>query len=533
MADNTDLKIINLSRKDIKSILKRLENRTLQNNDFDNIKKIIASYKYISDVLEKKNLSIRKLRNIIFGSSTESSKNILKKEQMKTNKSNISRSKQKGHGRKSSGEYKSAEKIKVSHNKLKHGDACPDCNKGKVYRMQKPRFIIRITGDAPFRSKIYELERLRCNLCLTIFTAGLPDEAGKEKYDEKAKAMVPILRYGSGFPHYRLENLQQSLGHPFPDSNQWEVIQNLSETVEPVYNKLLFQAAQGDIIHNDDTNMKILSLLKFKKELYEKQKRTGIFTSGFLSVKDTWKAALFFTGKRHAGENMEELLKLRFDNLNSPIQMCDALSRNLPKKLKTILAHCLAHCRRNFTDLILVFPKECEYVIDLFAMIYKNDAFTKENGMSDSERLQYHKLHSRKIMLRLKRWCKKKLEEKEVEPNSSLGKAINYLLNHWKSLTLFLKKEKAPIDNNICEQALKMSILHRKNSLFYKTENGARIGDMFMSLIHTCNLNSINPFDYLVTLQKNHERVKDVPEKWLPWNYLKNIKTTNIDNIAA
>ena len=125
---------------------------------------------------------------------------------------------------------------------------------------------------------------------------------------------------------------------------------------------------------------------------------------------------------------------------------------------------------------------------------------------------------------------KQKLDDKEVEPNSSLGIAINYLLKHWKPLTLFLRKENAPLDNNICEQALKMSILHRKNSLFYKTENGARIGDMFMSLIHTCNLNRINPFDYLVALQKNYERLKETPEKWMPWNYSKNII---IENIAA
>ena len=66
------------------------------------------------------------------------------------------------------------------------------------------------------------------------------------------------------------------------------------------------------------------------------------------------------------------------------------------------------------------------------------------------------------------------------------------LLKHWIRLTLFLREAGAPLDNNVCERALKKAILHRKNSLFYKTQNGARIGDLFMSLIqqlwHRCCL---------------------------------------------
>ena len=524
-------KIVEISRNEIKDLIQKLENASLDVSDHKILKDILVSYLGLNDEILDRKASILRLRRMLFGSKTESSKNILKqfnkagKDSARAN--SHSNKKGKGHGRKSASAYKSAEKIKISHSELKHGDPCPECNEGTVYCMKNPRVVVRITGGAPFKAKIYELERLRCNLCLTLFKAKLPEEAGEEKYDEKAKAMVPILRYGSGFPHFRLENLQDSLGHPFPDSNQWDLINELSEIVEPVYNELLSQAAGGNIIHSDDTNMKILSLMNIDKKLYEKQKRTGIFTSGFLSEKGPYKIALFFTGKKHAGENMEELLRLRPDNLSPPIHMCDALSRNLPKKFKTLLAHCLAHGRRNFSDLILVFPKECEHVINELALVYQNDAFTKESGMSGLERLGYHKMHTRKIMDRLKRWCNSKLEKKEVEPNSSLGKAITYLLNHWKPLTLFLRKEKAPIDNNICEQALKMSILHRKNSLFFKTENGARIGDMFMGLIHSCNLNSINPFDFFITLQKNKAQVKIDPEKWLPWNYLNKDKFDN------
>ena len=72
--------------------------------------------------------------------------------------------------------------------------------------------------------------------------------------------------------------------------------------------------------------------------------------------------------------------------------------------------------------------------------------------------------------------------------NSPLGKALNYLTKHWSELTLFLRKSGAPIDNNLCERVLKRAILHRKGSLFYKTVRGAQVGDIYMSLIHTCRL---------------------------------------------
>ena len=114
---------------------------------------------------------------------------------------------------------------------------------------------------------------------------------------------------------------------------------------------------------------------------------------------------------------------------------------------------------------------------------------------------------------------KDQLEQRKVEPNSSLGGAFSYMLKRWAKLTLFLRKAGAPLDNNICEQALKKAILHRKNSLFYKTMNGARVGDVFMSLIHTAERAGANPFDYLTELQKHAEEVRSAPRQWMPWNY--------------
>jgi len=112
-----------------------------------------------------------------------------------------------------------------------------------------------------------------------------------------------------------------------------------------------------------------------------------------------------------------------------------------------------------------------------------------------------------------------KFAERNVEPNSGLGKAIRYMQKHWPKLTLFLHKAGAPLDTNIVERTLKRAILHRKTALFYRTENGAAVGDLFMSLIHTCELHGVNAFDYLTALQLHAGELARSPEEWMPWNF--------------
>jgi hypothetical protein len=151
--------------------------------------------------------------------------------------------------------------------------------------------------------------------------------------------------------------------------------------------------------------------------------------------------------------------------------------------------------------------------------VYANDATAREQNLSAPDRLSFHQQRSEPVMKRLHGWLEAQLAEKKVEPNSGLGKAIHYLLRHWKGLTAFLREAGAPLDNNICERALKRAVLHRKNALFYKTLHGAGVGDVFMSLIHTCQLCEANPFDYLTELQRHIHLVTAHPSLWMPWNY--------------
>jgi transposase len=422
-----------------------------------------------------------------------------------------------GHGRNGAEAFNGARKVDIAHQKLTHGNRCPECGKGNVYGQKEQKVLVRVIGQAPLAATVYSLERLRCGACGQVFTAQEPEGVGPDKYDETAAAMIAQLKYGAGTPFYRLEQLEAQMGIPLPAATQWEIVEEAAQPLKPALDEMIRQAAQGTVVHNDDTGMRVLTLKRDPED-----ERTGVFTSGIVSVGEGRKIALYFTGGRHAGENLAEVLKKRHAELPSPILMCDALSRNVPKLpagAEILLANCLAHGRRQFVDVADNFPDECRYVLELLGQVYGHDAEARERGLTPDERLLLHQEHSKPVMDRLHTWLEAQIDERKTEPNSGLGQAIGYLLRHWQPLTLFLRKAGAPLDNNIAERALKRAVLHRKNALFYRTLNGAQVGDLFMSLIHTCQLCGANSFDYLVELQRHAHELAAHPAEWMPWNY--------------
>ncbi len=421
-----------------------------------------------------------------------------------------------GHGRNAASAFTGAEKVSVQHAQLKPGGPCPECREGRVYRQKEPKTLIRIVGQAPLKATVFEMERLRCNACCQVFTAEEPAGVGAGKYDMTAVAMIALLKYGMGMPFNRMERLEEQLGMPLAAATQWELMEAAAKPIEPVLEEFIRQAAQGGVMHNDDTSMRVLKLVRSNDN-----GRSGVFTSGIVSISGGRKIALYFTGWKHAGENLADVLRWRAAELDAPIQMCDALSRNTPKltDVQVLLANCLAHGRRQVVDVAANFPEECRHVLESLGAVYSFDAEAKERGLTPEERLTFHQSNSAPVMDDLHQWLKNQFAEHKTEPNSGLGKAISYLLRHWPELTLFLRQAGAPLDNNIAERMLKKAILHRKNALFYKTMNGARVGDLFMSLIHTCELNKVNPFDYLTALLRHPAELSVCPAEWMPWNY--------------
>jgi transposase len=544
---SANLSTVEIDMSQLDDILRRVDANELTADDCEALRTLCKAYVQLTELLKDKNTSLARLRKLLFGSQTEKTKTVIGGgEDSESPRSasaavstavvlateNAAKTPPKGHGRNGAGAYAGAKKVAVPHESLQPGDPCPKCERGTVYETGRPGVLVRLVGQAPIQAKIYELQKLRCNLCGVVFTAQSPDGVGSAKYDATAGSMIALLKYGTGMPFNREEKLQGSLGIPLPASTQWEVVHAKAEKIEPAFEELIRQAAQGEVVFNDDTTVKILELMGDRAEeetsaeeategaaKKPQAERKGMFTSGVVSTREDRKIALFFSGRQHAGENLADVLAERAESLAAPIQMCDALSRNLPGELKTILAHCLAHGRRQFVEVAERFPEECRHVLESLSVIYRNDVLAKQRQLSPEERLLFHQAESGPVMEELHAWLVQQFDQRRVEPNSSLGAAISYMLKHWEKLTLFLCVSGAPLDNNVCERALKRAILHRKNALFYKTCHGAHVGDLFMSLIHTCELCGANPFDYLTELERHREELSSNPQNWMPWSY--------------
>ncbi len=539
MTSRTAPDIIELDTEQLDALVLRVEAGDLAPGDIETLVAALKSYVYVTQLIDQKSTSIARLRKLLFGAETEKTAAVTGRAAESTSPGGPAagsgdapaatkpRDKSKGHGRNGAEDYPGAKRVEVSHEALNAGDPCPSCDRGTLYGQPQGGVALRFTGQSPLQVTIYELEKLRCGLCGEVFTANLPEAAGLDKYDPTVAGMIAVLKYGNGLPFNRLAGLQENLGMPLPSSTQWDIVAEASSLIQPAYDELIRQAAQGHVLHNDDTTVKILELMGERAKAAaassqaasDQPERTGLFTTGVVATSEGRRIALFFSGRKHAGENLRDVLLHRATDLPPPIQMCDALSRNRPPELETILANCLAHARRQFVDVNEHFPTECRHVLEALQVVYHNDQLAREQQMTAEERLQFHQQASGPTMADLREWLKRQSEQKLVEPNSGLGTAINYLRKHWEKLTLFLRVAGAPLDNNICERALKKAILHRKNALFFKTKHGAAVGDLYLSLIHTCELNGGNPFEYLTALQRHAAAVAAAPGEWMPWNY--------------
>lgn len=431
------------------------------------------------------------------------------------------KSPEKNGGRRPRSDFTAAEIVKLAHTQMKSGELCPCGCGGRVYPWKDRCTHFRhFIGQAPIKVTLYERDLLKCNFCDSIYEAPLPEGVGPEQYDATAVSTIAMNKYGIGLPFYRQAKQLEIMGTPISPSTQYTVVFEALAKINPVFECLLALAAQGNLAHYDDTSMKILDFVRPKGD-----KRTGLFTTGLVSVHDAWEIALLFTGREHAGENRAKLLKKREPDLGAMILMSDALACNFVGLTdEDLVANCIAHGRRNFVKIIDFFPDECQHVIAAIGEIYYFDGQSKELGHTAEQRLAFHQERSGPVMAALKAWMDEQVKEKKVESNSRLGKAIAYMRSHWTALTLFLRVPGVPLDNNLSERVLKNVVLHRKNSLFYRTAAGAKTGDIYMSLIQTCQRNGVNPWDYLTEVQRNHEAAKETPEQWLPWTYKATLK---------
>jgi len=539
-------KVIEKSQQEIDGYLDEIKKSALKPATIEFTVACIELATWLPNAIQEHKITIRQLQKLIFGSGKanknnqstppSSAKDTLSKSEASNDSGSLGATaeadiidnalsadepaatpptKPKGHGRKPRSAYLNATHLTITHETLTAGTCCPSCETGKVYRCLVPGALIRVVGQPMAAVFHLDAEKLRCSTCGDVFTAALPARFCDEKYDPYFKALLVVQKYFMGVPFHRQAFLQSYMGFFLAASVQFELSEQVADCSYPVVKSLERLAANGTVIANDDTHVKILSVIKDNKATPTKS-RTGTYTSCILGSTEEHTIALYYSGVHHAGENLGAVLQLR-QHEEPIIQMCDALSANIPKGIKTILCNCLSHGVRKFKELLDFYPEPCLYVISILGKVFEHDAATK--GLTVLERFHYHRQHSKPLMLELHRWLKRQFREKRVEPNSALGKAIKYLLKHWKKLRTFLVVPGAPIDNNIVERALKIPIRVRKTAMFYKTEHGAKIASILMTLIHTAILANENPVDYLTTLQENKSHVFKEPTAWVPWRY--------------
>jgi hypothetical protein len=557
---------ITLSTKEGEAILARLAVYAPNRSDCEILAQVLRLYFWLMVTVEEAKVSIRRLRALFFGQgrqakgssvpdastplsgapgegqgggegapgeeNTAGSSVLVDEEEAAALPIEPSSKAKGGHragtGRLGAAAYAGATRVECRHEELAVGQRCPVCGQGTLYAL--PAGVeIRIDGNALLSAMHYELEKLRCSACGAIFTARLLEGVGDEKYSAQARAVLAVSRYYLGVPGYRLQGYQAMLGVPVPDATQWEQIEAVGDCAYKVFAQMEREAAQGELIFQDDTAVRILSLIKENRDLVAAaqaqglstpKERTGMHTTALAVQVGEHTAILYYSGRRHAGENLQALLDKREAGLTKPLAMSDALASNeVADESRLIRCHCLAHGRRKFSDVAEVFPHECQVVLDVIRQVFEHDEQARADQLSPETRLAYHQAQSQPLMEELKGWLDMQLNDHLVEPNSALGKAIGYMRTHWQTLTRFLSVKGAPIDNNLAERVLKLCIRQRNNSLFYKSPHSAYIASVLTSLIATCIYGGVNAVEYLVALQEHRHEVFSNPAAWLPWAY--------------
>jgi hypothetical protein len=463
----------------------------------------------------------------------------------------------KGHGKNGAASFSQAKHFSFSLPKNTIGFFCPDCQHAKLKR-HRPKTSIRVVGQPLFSAEVYEAEQARCPGCGKVVAAQLPAGSGEGigkhvVYDWSACAMLLVLHYTGGLPFKRLEALHESWGIPFSDANQWEVASQAIDYLQPLAKALEDHAVENArTLRIDDTGSEVVAIrrqiaaeIEAAKALglSEKSVRAGINATCARLDTAEGTAILFFTGRHHAGEICERILRKRAaaarrrlgetaglapDALaDKLVKVSDAAAKNFDHDQadQVVEAACNAHAFLKFHDVKEQFPAEYAVAGEAYAQIFANDALARERKMTPEERLRLHQEKSKPWMEKIRQMCAAKLQAKLIEPRSPLWGAATFFVNQWARLSKFLEVPGVPLDSNLVEQDLIVPVRYLAASFNYHTPNGAEVGDAAMSLTATARACAVEPVAYLAYCLKRHEDLKQRPQNYLPWVYRDKAKT--------
>ena len=420
---------------------------------------------------------------------------------------------------------------------------CPCCAKKMAIIRSKERTTVFSQPLIYTRTDI--AESCHCEVCDVTATAATPEDTKDTigRYHFSAVANLAALRYLWGMASLRLQEYSRNVGLNISDSTQWALFEEAAGRLLKFVQFLKNEAANSGTCYVDDTHQLIISIAR---EIEDEQNealrngknpervRSGIHTTNMTAEFPDGQIVLYQSGLHHAGEALAGLLSKRTTEEQIVI-MADASSSNTSKLKGTSadvkVSNCNAHGVRKFKELakaekeaaegLLIddhkVSEEIGFFLRGYKRIFENDRHAK--SLAPPERLAFHAKESLPIMEAMRDKIEKNFAKKRVEPNSAVGAAYRYFLNHWQELAAFCVVEGAPVSNNLCERMLKSAIRHRKNSLFFKTQVGAAVGDILTSVLMTAKANELNPVEYLQNLLTHRDHWLQSPKDWLPWNY--------------
>lgn len=530
-------KIEDIGQEELDALIHRVEEAiehglSLSSEDLTLLLNAIQTLAMVQSKLESKDVTLLKLKKLLGMVSSSERRNV-------SNRRSSAKSKA---IKKPSRKKPEPKVVKHTHKTLKKGDPCPqpDCDKGKLYP-KDPKIAIRISGHAPFEATKHICDRLRCNQCGALYTAEVPEEVLNDgdlnqMYGYSARSLMAINKFYSGEGYHHQESLSSMMGHQVSASTVFDQVEYLANDATPIFYEMKRDAAKSVKFFGDDTFHRILDKepeIRPNRNGKGQRLRTGIYSSCVIArTKDKHDIVIMDTSLGHFGEAIDDILRHRPPDLPPPLLMSDALSSNTPTACKVVQILCNAHGNRQFKDIESFFP-EVTPIIDQYCKIWTYDRHTKDQQMSDQARLEYHQKYSLPIMEEIKRWCEAKLQDETFEENSALGKAIRYFTKHYLELCRFCWIPGAELDNNLTEQTLKIIIRGRKTYMFFKTDNGAGVANVIISLIATAWRAGVNVFEYLTDIQRYKDQVKASPELWVPYRYESTIKAICEAKIAA
>ena len=524
------LEQVNMTAEDFNNLRLRLKNNQLSQEDITNLQSILNVIANLRQLVEKRKFGLLKLLRQLFGFKTEKKD---QKQRLGGTAGPGSKSSSGSGGRAGRNDYPGADSEKIEHESLNTGDNCPECMRGCLCEAEDG-VDYEWSGNSPLSLKVFHLGRLICHSCKTTFTADSPvlktvddsespEEEKTARCDKNAKANATVgcLRFQYGVPHYRLAKIQNNSGMSLPVSTQYRMLQQVYYAGREIYKVLIYNAAQGSLLKADDTGIKILDWLAGKGpagKVHATPRKKATTTAIVSASPEGRRIVLYMTGAREAGSHVREILLKREEGREAPLYMADGLAANNPgSDIRVIQLHCLVHARRNFYDIKTSFPGKCGYVLEELKKVWKTDSEARNMNMSPEERLIHHQKHSRPVMDSLGGWLMENLQSGAFEKNGELGKAANYMLKRWSELNEFHHIPGVPLCNSETERMIKFIVTHRKNSLFFKTDKGAEVGDVIQSLIATCERCGTNPIKYLAWIQEKKTQAVSQPEKFLPW----------------